>query len=61
MAKRKKYWLLKTEPDAYSITDLANEPDQTAGPTMAVGSALEWYSNTPSPSFISSRRKFLAW
>ena len=29
MAKRKKYWLLKTEPDAYSITDLANEPDQT--------------------------------
>lgn len=29
MARRKKYWLLKTEPSTYSIDDLANEPDQT--------------------------------
>ena len=25
----KKFWLLKTEPDSYSIHDLAAEPDQT--------------------------------
>ena len=24
-----KYWLMKSEPDVYSIHDLANEPDQT--------------------------------
>ncbi len=29
MARAKKYWLVKTEPDVYSIQDLANEPDQT--------------------------------
>ncbi len=29
MARRVKYWLLKTEPSTYSIEDLANEPDQT--------------------------------
>lgn len=29
MSRAKKYWLLKTEPNAYSIQDLAREPDQT--------------------------------
>ena len=29
MAERK-YWLLKSEPTAYSFSDLLNEPDQTA-------------------------------
>ncbi len=29
MAKRRRYWLFKTEPDSYSIGDLAAEPDQT--------------------------------
>ena len=29
MAERK-YWLLKSEPGAYSYSDLRNEPDQTA-------------------------------
>lgn len=29
MSRAKKYWLLKTEPNAYSIQDLAGEPDQT--------------------------------
>ena len=29
MAPRKKYWLVKTEPETYSIKDLAHEPKQT--------------------------------
>ena len=29
MPRAKKYWLLKTEPSAYSIQDLAREPNQT--------------------------------
>ncbi|MDA1051943.1 MAG: EVE domain-containing protein [Planctomycetota bacterium] len=29
MTKAKKYWLLKTEPESYSIQHLAREPDQT--------------------------------
>ena len=29
MARRTRYWLLKTEPSTYSIDDLAREPDQT--------------------------------
>lgn len=29
MARARKYWLLKTEPETYSIDDLANEPEQT--------------------------------
>src|SRR5690348_18499121 len=28
-AKQKKYWLLKTEPDSFSIQDLAASPNQT--------------------------------
>lgn len=29
MADTPRYWLLKTEPEVYSIDDLAREPDQT--------------------------------
>ena len=29
MATPKRYWLVKTEPEAYSIQDLANEPKKT--------------------------------
>jgi predicted RNA-binding protein with PUA-like domain len=29
MAREKKYWLLKTEPESFSIQDLAKSPDQT--------------------------------
>ena len=29
MAKQKNYWLLKTEPECYSIDDLAAEPNKT--------------------------------
>ena len=28
MAKSRKYWLFKSEPDVYSIQDLVNESDQ---------------------------------
>src|SRR5881227_2589443 len=30
MAKAQKYWLLKTEPESFSIQDLAAAPNQTA-------------------------------
>src|SRR5437870_5456773 len=29
MGRAKKYWLMKTEPGAFSIGDLASQPDQT--------------------------------
>ncbi|MCH2398414.1 MAG: EVE domain-containing protein, partial [Pirellulales bacterium] len=29
MTRAPKYWLMKTEPSAYSIQDLSQEPDQT--------------------------------
>jgi len=29
MAKKQRYWLFKSEPDVFSIEDLANEPHQT--------------------------------
>lgn len=31
MAKRKKYWLMKTEPDVCSYDDIARQPNQTTG------------------------------
>src|SRR5207253_10710602 len=31
MAKSQKYWLLKTEPESFSIQDLAAAPKQTTG------------------------------
>ncbi|MDK9698559.1 MAG: EVE domain-containing protein [bacterium] len=31
MAKRKRYWLMKTEPDVCSFDDIANLPNQTTG------------------------------
>ena len=31
MAKEQKYWLVKTEPESFSIQHLAKEPKQTTG------------------------------
>src|SRR6478672_7649977 len=31
MAKEQKFWLVKTEPESFSIQDLAKQPRQTTG------------------------------
>jgi predicted RNA-binding protein with PUA-like domain len=62
-----RYWLLKSEPDAYSIDDLAREPTKTTGWTgvrnyqarnfmrdqMAVGDlAFFYHSNCDEPGIV---------
>lgn len=65
MAERR-YWLFKSEPNAYSFTDLLNEPDQTAEwdgvrnyqvrnfmrDEMKVGDGVLFYHSSTNPTAV---------
>src|SRR5512132_4417298 len=66
MTERRQYWLLKSEPQVFSISDLARAPKQTAGwdgvrnfqarnflRAMEVGNQVLFYhSNANPPSVV---------
>jgi predicted RNA-binding protein with PUA-like domain len=71
MAKTQKFWLLKTEPESFSIQDLAGSPGQTTGwdgvrnyqarnylrDEMKAGDrVLLYHSSTDTPAIVGTAR-----